>query len=127
MDKAQLKEEKRYTEVDSIMASKMEFLYSKDAFKSYLQSKLITAPRCQKDIIMQRRDLDIILLLEDKMFVNVLANECKEKNAEPATRSFPKVFLLIDEPFYWLYPRNWKEGDAMEYTWHNLALHFYFP
>ena len=35
MDKAQLKEKKRYTEVDSIMASKMEFLYSKDAFKSY--------------------------------------------------------------------------------------------
>jgi hypothetical protein len=109
------------------MASKMEFLYSKDAFKFYLQSKLLGAPKRQKDIIMKRDDLNAMLLNEDTMYVNVLASECKEKKAEPATHGFPKVFLLSDEDFDWLYATDWKEGDAMEYTWHTLTLHFYFP
>jgi len=127
ISEAELKEEKRYTELDAIMASKMEFLYSKDAFKSYLQSRLLAAPKRQETIIMKRDYLNTMLLNEDTMYINVLASERKEKNAESASQGFPKVFLMSDEELNWLFPTDWKKGDPLAYTWHTLALHFYFP
>jgi hypothetical protein len=75
---------------------------------------------------MRRSELDAILPSEEMQHITVLAIERKEKKGTNVMHGFPKVFLL-DEPLEWLIKQDWKEREELEFTWHTLAIPYYFP